>query len=882
LDAPFFIQEFIMSGSALNSPSARRSAPLTQQLSPFPGGASSLVSRLAEEMAQRWHEGEHPLAEEYLAQYPELCGQPDAVVRLIYEEICLRQANGQETASMEVVQRFPQWREQLEDILCRPFPKSLLPPRLPEVGESLGGFHLIAELGHGIRGRVFLASQPALADRAVVLKITSCDGGEHLSLARLQHTHIVPLYSVQDILDRNLRILCMPYFGGATLTQIEERLRDKNQGENGKALDQLSGLDLLEALDQDLPAESHSVPARGPCRQLMTQLSYVRAICWIGSCLADALEYAHERGLVHLDLKPSNVLLAADGQPMLLDFHLAQKPLLPNGPPPSWLGGTPAYMSPEQKSAVAAMKQGRSVDTPVDGRSDIYSLGVLLDEALGGYLRKSASNSQSPETSRPKYRVSPLTPGLEDLIGKCLRPEPASRYPTAAALAADLRRYLGDLPLHGVSNRSWSERWRKWRRRRPYALTLYFLTFAFLAAAAAAGGSAYIQLRHRFAESHQNLIAGQEQITKRDWEGAIRSLQHGLGLVESLPFSGDLQQDLASQLHLARENKAASVFHLLADRIRVRSVADSLTDRDLRDLDDSCRAACNSIHLIAQRLGDLKEEDRQSIRRDFLDLAVLGANLRVRLASENEIREAREGALQVLEEAEETFGPNSVIETERQLLANALGLVKKMNGPVWTPDAQPEKAWEFCARGRSLMQAGKLEAAAREFKSAIHLEPGGLWPNYYEGICTYRLGRPKEALPAFSVCVGAAGQGTDRTVKAQILFDRALAYSGVGADREAFEDYTRALELDSTMGKSSLNRGLLYFKFKNYNQAIDDLNVALANSVPPAVVHYNLALIYQAQNQRDAAMASARRVLEYEPNHKEAQTLVKQMARQSK
>jgi serine/threonine protein kinase/lipoprotein NlpI len=833
-------------------------------------------------MAERWHEGEHPLAEEYLARHPELCGQPDAVVRLIYEEICLRQENGQETASMEVVQRFPQWREQLEDILCRPFPKRLSLPRMPEVGESLGGFHLTAELGHGIRGRVFLASQPALADRPVVLKITSCDGGEHLSLARLQHTHIVPLYSVQDILDRNLRILCMPYFGGATLSQIVERIQTKNQGANAKTIDQLSGQDLLDALDQNPPLDSPSVPTRGPCRQLLTQLSYTRAICWIGSCLADALEYAHERGLVHLDLKPSNVLLAADGQPMLLDFHLAQEPLQPDAPPPTWLGGTPAYMSPEQKSAVATMREHRSVKTPVDGRSDIYSLGVLLDEALGGYMRKSVSGPQTGKQSRrPKGQVSPLTPGLVDLIDKCLRQEPADRYPTAAALAADLRRYLGDLPLHGVSNRSWSERWRKWRRRRPYALTLFVLSFAFLATAAAAGASAFMQIKNRYAESHQNLTTGQEQMKNCDWDGATRTLLHGLTLAETLPFSSDLRLELAGQLHLARENKAASQFHKLADRIRLRSVADSLTSRELHDLDESCRAAWNSHFLISQRLGDLKEEDRLTISRDFLDLAVIGANLRVRLAFENDIRQAREAALEIIEEAEAIFGPNSVMEGERQLLVNALGIKKELNeGARKATGVPPKNAWEFCARGRSFLQSRKLDAAAKEFKAAVRLEPGGLWPNYYEGICAYRLGHAKEALQAFSVCIGAAGQGTDKTVQAQILFDRALAYAATGDDREAMEEYNRVLELDPNMGQAWLNRGLLRFKFKNYKSAIDDLNSALANGVVPAVVHYNQALVYQAQNQNEAALASARQALQFEPNHKEAQMLLKQLTRQ--
>src|SRR5262249_54447418 len=79
----------------------------------------------------------------------------------------------------------------------------------------------------------------------------------------------------------------------------------------------------------------------------------------IGACLAEALHYAHERGLIHLDLKPSNVLVAADGQPMLLDFHLARAPLAPGVPGPDWMGGTPTYMSPEQRRAFDALRAGR-------------------------------------------------------------------------------------------------------------------------------------------------------------------------------------------------------------------------------------------------------------------------------------------------------------------------------------------------------------------------------------------------------------------------------------------------------------------------------------------------------------------------------------------
>src|SRR5438445_513849 len=143
-----------MSGSTMKPREVSRATPLTQHFGA--PGADSLVNQMAGEMAERWRAGERPRAEEFLSRHPELCGQPDAVVRLIYEEICLRQEIGQEGASIEVVQRFPQWRQQLEDILCHPSPRGPSLPHFPAVGETLGGFRMLAELGHGIRGRVYL------------------------------------------------------------------------------------------------------------------------------------------------------------------------------------------------------------------------------------------------------------------------------------------------------------------------------------------------------------------------------------------------------------------------------------------------------------------------------------------------------------------------------------------------------------------------------------------------------------------------------------------------------------------------------------------------------------------------------------------------------
>src|SRR5262249_38712412 len=183
-----------------------------------------------------------------------------------------------------------------------------------------------------------------------------------------------------------------------------------------------------------------------PARRFLARLSGVEAVCWIGACLADALHHAHERGMAHLDIKPSNVLPAADGQPMLLHFPLAREPPPAHGAVPEWFGGTPVYMSPEQRQALAAVTEQRPLPVAVDSRSDVYSLGRLLYEALGGPAPVARARDEKEEPLPPLHRCNPaVSVGLSDVIHKCLAAEPARRYAHAASPAADPPPPLQDL-----------------------------------------------------------------------------------------------------------------------------------------------------------------------------------------------------------------------------------------------------------------------------------------------------------------------------------------------------------------------------------------------------------------------------------------------------
>src|SRR5262245_26086125 len=285
------------------------------------------------------------------------------------------------------------------------------PAAKPLPFERLGDFRLVSRFGEGAMGVVYLAEQISLGRRVALKVIRPERSGlasaearfqrEAQALARLRHPHVVTVFAAGE--DRGVRYLAMELVPGR-------------------------GLD--EAL-----AEAQ---ARGETIPVPTALRWAAQI-------ARALECAHAAGIVHRDVKPSNVRIAADGRALLLDFGLARD--LESGAltATSDFRGTPYYASPEQ------VEPGRG---EIDARTDVYGLGALLYECLTGrppFVGETTEQvfhlilSKEPRSPREIQRA--VTRDVETVVLTAMEKEPARRYATAAELADDLEALLEVRPI---------------------------------------------------------------------------------------------------------------------------------------------------------------------------------------------------------------------------------------------------------------------------------------------------------------------------------------------------------------------------------------------------------------------------------------------------
>lgn len=353
----------------------------------------------------------------------------------------------------------------------------LLAPDLLVPGQQVADFEIVQQLGEGKFGRVYLARQRSLAGRLVVVKVTTSVWRESDRLARLQHTYVVPVYSVHQ--NSPYQMVCMPYLGTVTLSEyLRSRGVAKRLGTGAEIVTYLQNvsrsMESVIVRAGVLSSPSDSSHRETDASKRLRSLSHESTCSWYAACIADGLAHAHERGILHRDLKPANILITDEGLPMILDFNLADDQSDDTGN--KFVGGTLPYMSPEHLRAI--LRSGS-----VDARSDIYSLGVLLFQMLTGELPFDSPDGL-PESTIPgmvrdravvpslRARDASLSRSIESIVNRCLAPLPEQRYQTAHELFEDLDCHLRDLPMRYAYNPSLTERVKKWWRRHPRATSV--------------------------------------------------------------------------------------------------------------------------------------------------------------------------------------------------------------------------------------------------------------------------------------------------------------------------------------------------------------------------------------------------------------------------
>lgn len=497
-------------------------------------GRSQRRPSVLDEFIAAWERGEAPAVEEYLDRLAP--SDSRGAVELIYREFCLVEAAGDNPDPSAFLSRFPEHKESLERLLqlhsaCSP---SLLGGwvesasaalELPGVGDAIGPFVLRRELGRGSFARVFLAEQTDLEDRLVVVKLSTRPTREPWLLARARHANIVEIVTHATVNDGEYQLMCMPFWGGATLAAVLAVGRERGRPP-------VSGRDLLADLDSVAAPEYPAVQPTRPAREILASLSYSQAVAWVVARLAEALDHAFSRDVAHGDIKPSNVLFSADGNPMLLDFNLAR-----DGSPAGsrWSdndpGGTLAYMAPERLRRFEAAspngdesRGGRSFtgsDTHLNASpaqaaemldrgphlADIYALGVVLLEALTARPPEQvtiagnvdpASATDPVKTAAAAYSVvrarsardvigeaesaggRAIPSGLRPILERCLDPDPAKRYRRAWELAEDLNRWRTDRPLAFAAEPFWRQTIPRFLRRQRRMVMLTSVTLSVL------------------------------------------------------------------------------------------------------------------------------------------------------------------------------------------------------------------------------------------------------------------------------------------------------------------------------------------------------------------------------------------------------------------
>ena len=416
-----------------------------------------LIDELVEEFVARQQAGENPTIEHYCDKYPHLAD----TIRVMFPMAAM-----------------------LEGVKLDASPVPVESERLDQIGD----YQILGEIGRGGMGVVYEAHHQSLGRRVAIKLLPrrlSVDTRalarfhrEARAVAQLHHSHIVPLFEVGN--DDGRFFFAMQLISGSSLDKVISDAKSHSSGFSSR----WSNATLEKSASENRSEESGVTLATESVASGSHPSGHQQPFRWIaglGVQAADALAYAHQRGVIHRDVKPSNILLDEDGVVWLSDFGLA-KVAGEDLTLESDIVGTLRYMAPERFS------------NQCDERADVYGLGLTLYELLALHPAFEASDRVSlidkicrSEPVKLSVINRRVPRDLETIVMKAIDKEPRSRYRTAAALGHDLRRYMQDQPIR-ARRHTYVELFARWARRNK-RLAAAMATVAVLLAVIAVGST---------------------------------------------------------------------------------------------------------------------------------------------------------------------------------------------------------------------------------------------------------------------------------------------------------------------------------------------------------------------------------------------------------
>jgi len=657
-------------------------------------------------------------------------------------------------------------------------------PRIP-------GYELTATIGQGGMGVVYKATHLKL-DRMVAVK--TLIAGDHASSKELEglvreaqtaaglgHPHIVEVYDAGEV--DGLPYFTMEFVGGGSLAE------------------KLQGVPL-------------------PPREAAALVEL----------LAAAVQVAHEHDIMHHDLKPTNILLTADGTPKIADFGLARRT---RGDSSKTTGsarfGTPSYMAPEQALGTRAA---------FDPSVDVYALGAILYEVLTG---RPPFRADSPvETQRQVISDEPVPPSrinrrvprdVETICLKCLQKEASARYASAAELNADLGRFLRGEPIAARKTGA-LVRSVKWTRRHPTASTV--LGFAvLLAAGAIVGGAWKVSTAAASRRLVENELADIEQAQRSsDWAAANSAMDR-----VSVELGSDGPADLRSRLDAARRNDGV-VKRLEAIRM-TRALesgspdAFAKSDREYAELyrDAAGMTETESAEQVARRL-----------RASGIGAALIGGMYDWLISATNELRgnrllavlriadsdhggwrdrsldpavwKDRDALNRLIAETKVADAPTDRLlwfaETAKKLGADSLPLLRRIQA------AHCDDFWANFLLAEALHERGQDVEGVRYIQSAIAIRPNVAVGYSFLGNYLRALYRPAESLDALETAARLDPSGL------KIHGNLGLTLAMLGRQADALEQVENALRQKPDDAMLHANRGAYLQMLGRESEAVEE------------------------------------------------------------